>query len=151
MSLNITVDTKVWDEWCSRVLANLQRFPEVVDERLRTELEGAVEVAKELVPVDSGKLRESIRLEGENLNYRFIADATNLRGQPYAAYLELGTVRMPAQPFMVPALEQAFAGFEFGIREDVRNLVGVREVWEGMGEVTVVRESGRFVTWGKAE
>jgi HK97 gp10 family phage protein len=139
----------MWDEWCNRVLANLQAFPEVVDARLRTELEGAVETAKSLVPVSSGKLRDSIRLEGGNLNYNFIADATNLRGQPYAVYLEMGTVKMPAQPFMVPALEQAFANFEVGIKEDARNLIGVRKVWKGMGEVIVVRESGRFVTWAK--
>lgn len=61
--------------------------------------------AKRLCPVDTGRLRASI-------NWRLEADARGLLAivgtdVEYAPYVEFGTSRMSAQPFLRPALEAA--------------------------------------------
>jgi HK97 gp10 family phage protein len=61
--------------------------------------------AKQIVPVDTGALQESIVVESD----------TDSRGPvvyvgshlPYAIYVELGTSRMAAQPYLRPALGAA--------------------------------------------
>lgn len=56
--------------------------------------------AKELCPVDTGRLRSSIHYERSGLG-GFVS--TNLT---YAPHVELGTVRTRAQPFLFPATER---------------------------------------------
>lgn len=55
--------------------------------------------AKQLSPVDTGKLRQSIKsLEVDKLNWKITANATGTA--PYAAYMEFGTgglVEVPAE------------------------------------------------------
>jgi len=60
------------------------------------------ERAKEIVPVDTGFLQESIHVEkGDSLGeYRVVADAE------YAKFVEYGTHKMAAQPFITPAWRQ---------------------------------------------
>jgi len=50
--------------------------------------------ARARAPVDTGRLRDSIRAESEGLTARVIADC------PYAAAVEFGTKSAPPQPFM---------------------------------------------------
>jgi HK97 gp10 family phage protein len=59
----------------------------------------AAEIAKEIVPVDTGALRDSISAGPDYL----AAD------MPYASFVEYGTEKMDAQPFMTPAINQAIA------------------------------------------
>jgi len=59
--------------------------------------------AQELVPVDTGFLQQSgfIQASGDdNLLIGFEAE--------YASYVELGTYKMAAQPFLRPAFDEAF-------------------------------------------
>lgn len=56
--------------------------------------------AKALVPVDTGNLRNSITHEVKENEAR-VGTVTE-----YAIFQELGTVKMAAQPFLNPALEQ---------------------------------------------
>jgi HK97 gp10 family phage protein len=62
-------------------------------------------MAKGLCPIDTGNLQASIRWEGDFPTYALVADATNTRGEPYAAYVEYGTSKQEAQPFMWPAVD----------------------------------------------
>lgn len=58
--------------------------------------------AKELVPVDTGTLKRSIHMEdvpGELA----VAVGTDV---PYAPFVEFGTSRQPAQPYLRPALDE---------------------------------------------
>lgn len=62
--------------------------------------------AKVLCPVDTGDLRKSIDHEvvnnnGEITGYVFCDNTVD-----YASYVEFGTSKMAAQPFMTPALEE---------------------------------------------
>lgn len=53
--------------------------------------------AKQIVPVDTGRLRNSIThaVEGKDV---FVGSATS-----YAAHVEYGTIKQKAQPFLRPA------------------------------------------------
>lgn len=81
-----------------------------------------VEVAQDRVPVDTGKLQGSIdgtvRTRGDNIVF--------LVGSPveYAAYVELGTSNMSAQPYLRPALEQATKSFDRKVAEAVERAAG---------------------------
>lgn len=57
--------------------------------------------AKQLCPVDTGRLRSSITsglLDGEDTITGVVGTDVE-----YAPYVELGTIRMEARPFLVPA------------------------------------------------
>jgi HK97 gp10 family phage protein len=68
--------------------------------------------AKVLAPVDTGALRNSLGSEAvDDLTWQVGT------GQDYAKFVEFGTSRMAAQPFLVPALEGNRAEFERRIAE----------------------------------
>jgi HK97 gp10 family phage protein len=68
--------------------------------------------AKMLAPVDTGAMRNSIRAEPvDDLTWQVSV------GQEYAPFVEFGTSRMAAQPFLVPALEAHRAEMEKRIAE----------------------------------
>ena len=61
--------------------------------------------AKHLCPVDTGRLRSSITNEIGQADQGLVAAVgTDVE---YAPYVELGTSKMAAQPFLLPALEAA--------------------------------------------
>ena len=61
--------------------------------------------AKHLCPVDTGRLRDSITNElGRDSIGLYALIGSNVE---YAIYVELGTSRMAAQPFLRPALQAA--------------------------------------------
>jgi len=69
--------------------------------------------AKSFVPVDTGSLRKSIRVEKEGeLQFLVVAGDGGVinprtgREVDYAGYVEFGTSRAAPQPFMQPALEK---------------------------------------------
>jgi len=62
--------------------------------------------AKQLVPVDTGLLRNSIQSEFESDLVGIVFTNTK-----YAPFVEYGTSRMSAQPYMTPALESQRSPF----------------------------------------
>ena len=77
------------------------------------------DTAKRLVPVDTGALRKSIRVVKLKPR-RYEVGA----GEFYAGFVEFGTVRMPAQPYLRPAIRmrqaELLSEFERSGREVVR-------------------------------
>lgn len=64
-----------------------------------------VEVAERLAPVDTGELKSSIDYvirDEAGLPHLYIAAGLRSRA-PYAGFVELGTRRMRAQPYLRPA------------------------------------------------
>jgi HK97 gp10 family phage protein len=57
--------------------------------------------AKQFAPVDTGALRNSIETTEGNGISAIVRD-----GVEYGKYQEFGTMKMPAQPFMIPAIEK---------------------------------------------
>lgn len=70
--------------------------------------------AKQTVPVDTGNLKNSIQAEMES-------DLTAVVsvGADYGIYVEMGTHKMAARPFMVPAAEAVKPGFEAAMKKIV--------------------------------
>ena len=64
-----------------------------------------VTIAKDTVPVVTGHLQSSI---GNNVSGK---TATIFASAEYAAYVEYGTYKMAAQPYLTPAMEQEFPHF----------------------------------------
>ena len=63
--------------------------------------------AKQLAPVDTGALRNSLQSEPDGPYTWTVHD-----GVEYGVYQELGTYKMRAHPFMTPAVEWARPQFE---------------------------------------
>lgn len=83
------------------------RFPQVtaqiegdIEDRLRSAALQVEALAKLRAPVDTGFLRNSISAQRITAK-RWVVEA----GAYYAPYVEYGTVRAAAQPFLRPALE----------------------------------------------
>lgn len=88
----------------------------------QAEREGAEDVREDMqafVPVDSGHLRDSIRIE---------EGATGLQVGPgdevdYAMFVEYGTSEMSAQPYAGPAADRARMAFTDTVRDTVRKVI----------------------------
>jgi len=74
--------------------------------------------AKNLAPVDTGNLRNSITHEVEGKEARV---GTNVE---YAPFVELGTVKMAAQPYLNPALEKNKGNIKKIFADAIRREVG---------------------------
>lgn len=103
----------------SEVVLNESAFQELsataikyIIERTALKVEGA---AKQLCPVDTGRLRASIthEVEGEGLDV-VARIGTNVS---YAPYQELGTRHMPPHPFLRPALGSVHTTFGLSVSE----------------------------------
>ena len=66
------------------------------------------EVAGDLVPVDSGKTKESIRVETRDGDYVVVVDRFGDKPE-VPIYLEIGTFKMAARPFLKPASDLVMA------------------------------------------
>lgn len=65
--------------------------------------------AKRRAPVDTGFLRSKIRPDVSRVLTDLAAEV--ISGADYSSYLEFGTSRMAARPFLFPAFEAAVPGF----------------------------------------
>lgn len=84
-------------------LARLRRViageKQAIERGVEKGAEQIAELARQLAPYETGELRESIHVEPASEGVvRVVADA------PYAAYVEFGTRKMAAQPFLTPAV-----------------------------------------------
>lgn len=75
--------------------------------------------AQKRSPVDTGALRRSIRLSLEDSNLKAVVK-TNV---PYAKFVEYGTIRQKAQPYMRPSLRVQKAKFV----KAIKNAIGVKK------------------------
>ncbi len=66
--------------------------------------------AKAVVPVDTGNLKNSIQMDISHVSSDLHAEVNV--GATYGAYVEYGTVKMAAKPFLTPAVELARKPFE---------------------------------------
>ena len=89
------------------------KLNDALDEALEEIAEKIRDDAKDFVPVDTGALQKSIRVEKKKkLEVLIIAGGGGVinpktgREVDYAGYVEFGTSRMSPQPYMQPALEK---------------------------------------------
>lgn len=88
------------------------RLPEAASEIVRKAAFDVEANAKAVVPVDTGKLKNSITSEFPSPTKAIIAPHTE-----YAHFVEYGTRRMRAIPYMRPAAEKVKAAFLEALRK----------------------------------
>lgn len=93
--VSFTLDTSQFDAEMKRLEKSMDRMDDHVEDFCKD----VTASAKLRVPVDTGKLKMSIRYVRHGKG-RFSIDAD----APHASYVENGTSKMPAQPFMRPAI-----------------------------------------------
>ena len=84
----------------SRIPVIAAAAPAVVSKALAVTAFRVQARAQQTAPYDTGHLRGSIAASGGGLRWRVTAAAA------YAIYVELGTRKMSARPYLVPALRQ---------------------------------------------
>jgi len=89
----IRLDTRVLDRMAKDLDRNADRVIASIAHQVEAE-------AKQLAPVDTGALKNSLHTDREGQAHYIVAD-----GVEYGIFQELGTSRMAAHPFMVPAVE----------------------------------------------
>lgn len=90
MRVNVTVTGSL-----SGITAGIES---AVSEAIATGAEVVAESARGSCPVDTGALQSSIAAQSSGMNASISANTH------YAAYVEFGTSKMAAQPYLVPAL-----------------------------------------------
>jgi len=83
-----------------------ERLPEAVSAIVRKAAFDVEASAKAVVPVDTGKLKNSITSEFPSQTKAIVAPHTD-----YAAYVEYGTRKQRAKPYMRPAAEKVAPAF----------------------------------------
>lgn len=95
-----------------------------VQEAIRAQVgESALRIqegAKKRAPVDTGALRNSITVDF----YEVGLAAQIGPHMPYAPYVEHGTRKMAAQPFLGPAFHEERPKFEQGIKKAIKGAIG---------------------------
>jgi HK97 gp10 family phage protein len=95
MGSKLTVDVVVAVNNSDKVLEEITRM---VSQAIREVADELVHEAQELAPVRTGELRDSIHKEEiDELNVAVGSD------KQYAGYVEYGTSKMAAQPYLTPA------------------------------------------------
>jgi HK97 gp10 family phage protein len=105
----MSIEVKV--EGTERIVALL----DVLSVELKREIDRTVEreairvegYAKEYSPIDTGRLRMSIHFSKIS-EYKYKVED----GVKYGVYQEFGTSRMPAHPFMIPAIYHSLPEYE---------------------------------------
>jgi len=99
-----------------RIIAELDPRVELVAREAAELIEKG---AKERVPVQTGKLRDSIHVERDDAGWMVLAGDNEVF---YGHIVEHGGNRTAPRPFMVPALEQARPAVQKLIDRGLRNL-----------------------------
>ena len=94
-----------------------------VGEALEQAAQGAAQDARARAPVDSGALRQGIEIRPLSNGAQAVVSTA-----PHAAMVELGTRRMAARPYLLPAAEAARATLYAAARACA--VRAVEEVWK---------------------
>lgn len=82
-----------------------QRLRVGIAKELNSGAESAVDLGKQLAPVDTGNMRDNISQTEEAVPDRLRAVVES--AADYSVFVEYGTVNMEAQPFFTPSFESA--------------------------------------------
>lgn len=111
-----------------RIRSGLTKIPAAARRKIELALDKAaadIEArAKTTVPVDTGALKNSIQAgqTGRDLERQVEA------GQGYAAFVEFGTRRMAARPYLTPAFEAVRPAFERAVARAIEEAAREEEV-----------------------
>lgn len=103
----------------SRLDIIARSLPHEVDPAMKIAANAISEGAKERVPVESGDLRNAIHVEDIEDGYRVVGGSGDVF---YGHFVEHGTVKLPARPFMAPAAEAVRNNIDSLVRAALRDL-----------------------------
>lgn len=95
----------------ARLRAYIDQLPGKADRAVAQAAQRVTTDAQRRAPVDTGELRASIKQRSEGAAQRVVEV-----GAEHGIYVEYGTYKMAAQPFLIPAMEAARADFAALIR-----------------------------------
>ncbi len=130
MSVQVTIEND------AEAVRLFQTLPSEIFERVQQVLRnGAIRIAeraRELVPVRTGHLYASIRPDiGDAEDSEEAFDPVHvIADTPYASYVEEGTSRMEAQPFLGPAVEE----IEPQVLEEIDSILAEMGMEQGVME-----------------
>jgi len=99
-----------WQRHPLTISAEAQERAEAAVAKASHDIEG---LAKRIVPVDTGNLKNSIQVQEDGS----LAATIGPRGVEYDYYVEFGTRHMGARPYMTPAAEHVRAAFIEAMRQ----------------------------------
>jgi HK97 gp10 family phage protein len=106
----VAVEVNVAIEGVDELKAAIQRFDSAMQNHVQKQLTSWAEavkvLAKQLVPVRTGHLRDSIYAKISEWVAEVGSDAT------YALFVEFGTRRMRARPYLFPAIQEHISRLE---------------------------------------
>ena len=88
---------------------------DIVREALLTTAADIVNLSKQLAPVDTGALKESISADPVSSTRVLIGS-----DRDYSPFVEYGTSQSPAQPYLTPAFAQSVPTFQARLGEAIR-------------------------------
>lgn len=92
-----------------------QRAPEFASVALLQTAADIVDIAKQIVPVDTGALKQSL---GANpIDSKTVQVGSDMF---YAPFVEFGTSTQAAQPYLIPAFAQAEKTFEARLEQKIK-------------------------------
>ena len=103
--LDMQIDTSNAQAKLQRLLDKFPEAPQIVQEDFEVAMDNLIDIAVSICPVETGNLASSIQVLGDFPSFEFVADAVNKDGEYYGGYVEYGTSKMAAEPFMWPAIE----------------------------------------------
>lgn len=81
---------------------NQEKVEKEIKKGLREAMFEMRRIAKSKVPVDTGTLKNSIKVEPKQISNSY----TLFTAVDYSVYVEFGTFKQPAQPYLRPALKR---------------------------------------------
>lgn len=112
---SITIDIKGVKETLGRIDLTNAKLRKAVKEQVGKSALNIQLGAKQRCPVRTGALRNSITVD-----FYGVMSAQIGPHMPYAPYVEYGTRKMRAQPYLFPAFEEERPNFEKGLAEAVK-------------------------------
>lgn len=94
-----------------------QQLPSKANAIVDKHTDATVDLMKQLSPVDTGAMRDSI----EKVTLGPLTLGIKI-GMPYWIFNELGTIHMEATPFVSPAVESGRAGYLEELKQALRDL-----------------------------
>jgi len=105
-----------------RILMQTYRIREAIARIMMEEVQSAVVTARNLAPVRTGRMRDSIQISEwipERHYIRAGVYAVNEQGVHYPIFVEFGTSKMHARPFWRPPIWEAF----YRMRERIQQMI----------------------------
>ena len=99
----------------------------VIDDAAKSGAQIVLKRAKQIVPVDTGVLKDSLILKKskiKNAKVKSVYTVSKKSGAKHFAPVELGTSKMKAQPFIRPAFDENLKNVASKINEEILRAIG---------------------------